>query len=234
MKIGAIIQARMGSTRLPGKTLHRVLGKPLLAYLVERLEHSAGLDAIIVATSEIVEDNGIADFCANLDLPVVRGPLDNVAERFMRVLEAYPLDAFVRISADSPLLDQRLIDKGVALFRERKPDLVTNVHPRTYPKGQSVEVVQGSTFRGAYQEMGEADELEHVTTFFYRHAGSFNILNFESGKDVGQVQLSVDTQEDLDSFSEILVRMERPHWEYSWEEIVTVYDSLSKGKRGRL
>jgi spore coat polysaccharide biosynthesis protein SpsF len=222
----------MGSTRLPGKTLHRVLGKPLLEYVVERLRQTAGLDAIVVATSDTAPDNEIADFSAALGIPVVRGPLDNVSERFVRVLEEHPLDAFVRVSADSPLLDQRLVSTGVALFRERKPDLVTNVHPRTYPKGQSVEVVQSSTFRRAYLEMTEADDLEHVTRFFYGHAGRFSILNFESGMDLGHIQLSIDTQEDLALFSKFMARMKQPHWEYSWEDVLAAYDSLNKERRG--
>lgn len=222
----------MGSTRLPGKTLHRVLGKPLLEYVVERLRQTSGLDAIIVATSDTAPDNKIVNFCATLHIPVVRGPLDNVSERFVRVLEEHPLDAFVRVSADSPLLDQRLVSTGVALFRERRPDLVTNVHPRTYPKGQSVEVVQGSTFRRAYGEMAEPDDLEHVTRFFYRHAGRFSILNFESGMDLGHVQLSIDTQEDLALFSRLVASLKQPHWKYSWEEILAAHNSINKERRG--
>ena len=227
-KIGAFIQARMGSTRLPGKTLHAVMGKPLLQYLLERLNHAERLDGIVVATSDTEADSRIAAFCARLDVPIFRGSLSDVAGRMAGALEAHPFDAFVRVTADNPLLDQRLVDQAIGIFRQGEFDVVTNVHPRTYPKGQSVEILRSATFRSAYQAMAEPEDLEHVTSYFYRNAGRFRIFNFESGKTYEQIQLSVDTPEDMAMFTAIVARMTLSHWEYTVEEIVGIYSALKQ------
>ena len=226
MRIGALIQARMGSARLPGKTLQPVLGKPLLQYLLERLGNAEGLDGIAVVTSDTEEDTEIAMFCRTANVPVFRGSLSDVAGRMAGALDAHPFDAFVRVNADSPLLDQRLIDHGIRLFRQGKFDLVTNVHPRTYPKGESVEILKSSTFCAAYGEMTEEDDLEHVTRYFYRNESRFRICNFASREQWGEIQLSVDAPKDLAFFSAVVSRMSRPHWEYTVEEILDIRRSL--------
>ena len=233
MKIGAFIQARMGSKRLPGKTLHKVLGKPLLQYLVERLSKAEGLDGMVVATSDAEADSQIAAFCAKTGIPFFRGSLSDVAGRMTVALGAHPFDAFVRVNGDSPLLDQRLVDHGVRLFRQGTLDLVTNVHPRTYPKGESVEILKSSTFCDAYAEMTAKEDLEHVTSYFYRNENRFCICNFELKEPCPDVQLSVDTPEDMALFSAIVSRMIRPHWEYTIEEILDIRRSL-KAEDGRV
>jgi spore coat polysaccharide biosynthesis protein SpsF len=226
MRIGAIIQARMSSRRLPGKVLRTVGGKPLLQYLLERLGHCRRVDGVLVATSVEESDTPICDLCRDLTVPFFRGPLGDVAGRFLRALESHPLDAFVRVSADSPLLDQRLVDEGVRLFREMKPDLVTNVHPRTFPSGQSVEVVSSATFRLAYPLMVTPEDREHVTTYFYRNESRFTIRNFASETFLGDLHLGVDTEDDLEVTRRILEQMERPHWEYPLKELVRMRRSL--------
>jgi spore coat polysaccharide biosynthesis protein SpsF len=227
MKLGAIVQARMSSQRLPGKVLRQVAGKPLLQYLLERLDHCCYLEAVVVATSVDGSDTPIADFCQELGVACCRGPLFNVAGRFKEVLEEYQFDGFVRVNGDSPLLDQRLIEEGVAIFLKGDFDLVTNVLTRTYPKGQSVEIVRGETFRAAYQFMRTEDELEHVTRHFYNHRDDFRIFNFESGQDQSGIQLSVDTPQDMDIFASIISHMNKPHWEYTLTETLRIYRGLA-------
>jgi spore coat polysaccharide biosynthesis protein SpsF len=216
----------MGSQRLPGKVLQPVLGKSLLQYLLERLGKAEGLDGIVVATSEAEADSQIETFCMKAGVPVFRGSILDVAGRMTGALEAHPFDAFVRVNGDSPFLDQRLIDHGIRLFHQGMYDLVTNVHPRTYPKGESVEILRSSTFCAAYCEMTEKEDLEHVTSYFYRNETRFHICNFESKERWGEIQLSVDTPEDMSLFAAILSRMTRPHWEYSLKEILDIRDSL--------
>ena len=135
MKIGAIIQARMSSERLPGKVLQQIAGKPMLQYLLERLEHCEVLDGLVVATSVDESDTPITSFCQRYGVSCYRGDLNNVAGRFNDVLDSYGFDAFVRINGDSPLLDQRLVDKAVELFKQHEADLATNALVRSYPKG---------------------------------------------------------------------------------------------------
>ncbi|HWC76191.1 MAG TPA: NTP transferase domain-containing protein [Blastocatellia bacterium] len=226
MRIAAIVQARMSSQRLPGKVLHAVCGKPMLQYLVERLERSSTLSEIVVATSTCESDQPIAEFCSRTGVNCFRGPLEDVAGRFNQVIEALELDAFVRVNGDSPLLDQRLIDSAVSIFREGEFEIVTNVLERTFPRGQSVEVVGADVFCSAFRRMADSEDLEHVTKFFYRNRDAYRILNFTSGRDLNGIHLSVDTANDMMRFGEMVAAMERPHWDYGFEELVALHDKL--------
>jgi len=226
MKIGAIVQARMRSQRFPNKVLYRVAGEPMLQYLLERLEHCNCLDAIVVATSVEDSDTPIAEHCLLHGVPCYRGSLSNVAGRFNQVLGMYQFDGFVRVNGDSPLLDQRLIEKGVDIFLNGDFDLVTNALPSTYPKGQSVEVLRTATYRRAYNHMQEAEDLEHVTKFFYKHPHDFRIHNFTLSENLNDIRLCVDTWQDMDNFTTIVSRMNRPHWEYTLEDVLQIYRGL--------
>ena len=222
----AIIQARMSSQRLPHKVLHKISNKPMLQYLLERIDHCDRLDGLVVATSTDTSDDVIEEYCAKNGIECHRGALNDVAGRFNQVLNIYRYYGFVRVNGDSPLLDQRLIDKGISLFLREDFDVVTNVFPRSYPKGQSVEVLKTSTFQKAYQSMREADDLEHVTQFFYKHEDNFRIHNFSLTANLNNIQLSVDTKEDLDLFNGIISSFTRPHWEYTLEDILNICREL--------
>lgn len=198
-------------------------GRPLLGYLLDRLEGCRSLAGVVVATSRQPSDNPLVDFCREEKREVVRGSLENVAGRFLAVLEGRPWEAFVRICADSPWLDPTLVDKGVNLYHGHRADLVTNVNPRTFPPGQSVEVVKAATFRRIYQEMAEPADLEHVTRFLYRHLERFKMVNFTSGQDFGGLSLAVDTTEELARFERIVSRLESPQAELNLSEVVDLY-----------
>lgn len=228
MHIGAIVQARMSSRRLPGKVLHVVEGRPLLFYIVERLRRVEELKSIMVATSKSCEDDPIQAFCAVNDVQCYRGDLDNVVARFCGVLDVFPMDAFVRVNGDSPLIDGGLIRQGMDVFSHGKYDIVTNVFPRSYPKGQSVEIVSSRTFFEAEKRIVQKDDREHVTRFFYHNAHEFKIYNVVSERDLSGIQLSVDTREDMDVFASTVSKMDRPHWTYSLEEVLRLYDSMTE------
>jgi spore coat polysaccharide biosynthesis protein SpsF (cytidylyltransferase family) len=227
MNIAAIIQARMGSSRFPGKTMHRVGKMPMLQYILERLDHSKIQNQIIIATSKNKLDRVIYEYCMRNNIICYRGDESNVASRFFEIINKYKLDAFVRINGDSPFLDQRLIDKGIDIFQSNEFDLVTNIYPRTYPKGQSVEIVNANIFRTAYQSMETPEELEHITRFFYNHSGKFKIYNFVSGEKYQDIQLAIDTQQDVNNFQMIVSKMNRPHWEYTFEEVIQFYRDIT-------
>lgn len=228
MKVGAIIQARMSSTRFAGKVLHKVAGKPMLQYLLERLDHCSALDEIAVATSTDQSDRPIADFCRKYCVACYRGPLFNVSERFKEVLANFKFDGFVRINGDSPLLDQSLIDLGIKLFLDGDYDIVTNLLPRTFPKGQSVEILKSDVFTAAFGKMKDNDDFEHVTKYFYKNFENYRIYNFESGKRLGDIHLSVDTSEDLMKFAQIVGSMNRDHWRYGYEDILEILDTMNR------
>ena len=141
MKIGAIILSRMDSTRLPGKALLDVGGRPLLSYALSFCQKIKGLDSIAIATSTRAVDNPLSDFARSNGISCIRGSLNNVAERFLSAMKVLNLDAAVRINGDSPLNNKTLIGDGIGLFRSGNFDLVSNVPARTYPYGISVEVV---------------------------------------------------------------------------------------------
>jgi spore coat polysaccharide biosynthesis protein SpsF len=225
-KIGAIVQARMTSSRLPGKVLYEVAGKPMLQYLLERLEQCNCLDASVVATSVDDSDTPIAKYCRQHGVSCHRGSLTDVAGRFKEALDVNQFDTFARVNGDSPLLDQRLIEKGVDIFVAGDFDIVTNAQERTYPKGQTVEILRADTFRYGYKSMRAEDEFEHVTPYFYKHPEDFKIHNFALPQNLNHIRLSVDTQEDMDTFAAIVSRMETPHWEYTLDDIVEIHSRL--------
>jgi spore coat polysaccharide biosynthesis protein SpsF len=210
----------MSSVRYPGKVLHRVNGKPMLEYLLESLYKCESVNRVVVATSNRKSDDPVEEFCKHIGVDYYRGSLDNVAQRFMEAINAFQFDAFVRLSGDSPLLDYRIVDRAVRIFQSDRFDLVTNTLKRTFPKGQSVEVLNSMVFKKTYGEMLAPDEREHVTRYFYTHSKKFDIYNFESGKAYGNLELSVNTPEDMKRFQAIIHSMERPHWEYNFEELI--------------
>lgn len=221
--VGVFVQARMTSQRFPGKVLIEIAGRPLLTYLLERLGHCQRVSRVAVLTSRDVADEPVACFCRRQGVECFRGDLQNVAGRFADALDHYGFDAFVRVSGDSPLLDQTLVDQAVEVFAAGNHDLVTNVFPRTYPTGQSVEVVAAAAFRRAFAAMSEPSHLEHVTPYFYENHQRFRIFNISVTPELRDVRLSVDTKADLDVFGRIVGRMNRPHWQYSLSEIVELY-----------
>lgn len=217
-RVGAVVQARMGSQRLPGKVLTPLAGRPLLEWLLERLEHAQTLEAIVVATSDEAEDDAVAAFAAARDVACHRGPLADVAGRVLGAARAHGLDAIVRVNGDSPLLDQRLIDRGVRLLAESGADLVTNVRPRTFPPGQSVEVVLADALELAHAHDSSDEDREHVTGPLYD--GRFSVVRFEADVPRTEPAFTVDTPADRVRVEAILQGMNRPHYEYTWEDLL--------------
>lgn len=193
----AIIQARMNSNRLPGKVLKDLLGKPVLGWTIKRVRSASQIKRIIIATSDHQNDDPIEDYCRSMCEVCYRGSLDNVANRFAEILMIEKAEAFVRISGDSPLIDSKIIDHAVGLYKNAQCDLVTNIMLRTFPKGQSVEVLNTKTFISLSYSMKEVIDQEHVTTLYYKNLENFRVVSFTSGRDAASIQLSVDTAEDF-------------------------------------
>jgi spore coat polysaccharide biosynthesis protein SpsF len=216
--VGAIIQARLDSARLPGKVLRLLHGRPVLEYLVESLAHATTVDRVILATSDRLTDDPIAAFAADRGLVCFRGSCDDVAGRMLAAALDAELDAFVRANGDSPLLDPALVDRGISLY-EPGVDLVSNRMPKTFPAGETVEVVSTDALAAAHREMTDALDHEHVTRFFYSHADRFDIRSFDSGRSYDDLHLAVDTEEQFDFVAGLIARMDRPHWDYSVDEL---------------
>lgn len=199
-----VISARMSSRRFPSKALSDVAGRTMLGRVVDRTQRSRLVDDVLVATSVELSDDPIVEFCRSEGVACFRGALDDVAGRVLGAVQEVGAPAFVRISGDSPLIDPDLIDQGVEVFSESRPDVATNVFPRTFPHGQSVEVIATVAFEALCRSQTDAHHREHVTSGFYAAPSDWRIVNFVSGDAGPLTSLSVDTADDLDRIVGIL------------------------------
>lgn len=227
MKIPIIIQARMSSSRLPGKVLMDFRGKPLLKYLFERLAHAGLLEQTALATSSRMEDEALFEFCCREGVSCIRGELNDVAARFIKFIEGSGCDSFVRICGDSPLFDPEIIVYGIKLFLKSSPDLLTNTSPRSFPRGQSLEIFDSRTFVSAYPRFTPEDR-EHISRYFYTHSSDFKIVNFHSGGDYSSGNFCIDDMEDALRFERLIDAMDRPQQEYSWSDLVKLQKLVSR------
>jgi spore coat polysaccharide biosynthesis protein SpsF len=217
MRIVALVQARYSSQRLPGKVLRCMVGRPMLDWLLESLAHAEGLQGIRLATSTESSDDAVADYAAGAGEICHRGPLDDVARRLLDAAQAASADALVRISGDSPLMDPIVVSQAVRLFREGNADIVSNVRPRSFPKGQSVEIIATPALRRAVSAMDNAYDREHVTPYLYAHPDEFPLRSFQAERPQPDLQLSVDDESDFRRAEAILSQLDRPHWSVGWE-----------------
>ena len=198
MHIEAFIQARMGSTRLPGKVLKTVLGKPLLEYLVERIAQTKEIDDFVILTSHEKSDDPIVSFCHKHNIAAYRGSEDDVLDRYYQAALLRKPDGIVRITADCPLIDPDVIDQVVQIFRQDPHvDYISNAFERTFPRGLDVEVFSFHALQQAAQQAIRPEEREHVTVYMYRHPEIFKLKNVAHKPSMGNYRWTVDTPEDF-------------------------------------
>tara|TARA_B100001250_G_scaffold370863_1_gene355297 strand:+ start:166 stop:846 length:681 start_codon:yes stop_codon:yes gene_type:complete len=223
--IPIIVQARLNSTRLPKKVLTRINGRPLLEYLLTRLTNNFDKSQILIATSSQSQDDPIHQYCINDNFLFFRGSLEDVAKRMLNSAKQMNVEAFVRISGDSPLIDPAIIQQAIKIYQNGNYDLVTNIFPRSFPIGQSVEVIRTKTFEYVYEKMSSSSHFEHVTKFYYDYSDEYQIRNFSNKRDLSKYRLVVDTPEDLERMKRIIDSMTKPHSEYSLDELIEFYPS---------
>ena len=199
MKVVAIIQARMGSTRLPGKVLMDLAGKPMLGFMLERLKPAKTLNEIWVATSALAQDDPIAMLCSSLGAHCHRGPEDDVLERYRQAADVSNADVIVRLTADCPLVCPEVVDKVVTAFLNARPqpEYASNCLRRTYPRGLDTEVLSRAVLGTAAREATEPADREHVTRFVWRQPDRFRHLSVEDTEEHSALRWTVDTAEDL-------------------------------------
>lgn len=195
----AILQARMSSTRLPGKVLADLAGAPMILRQLERLRRARRLDRIIVATSTDPSDDILAETLRAAGETVFRGPLDDVLGRFVQAMDAFgPARTVARLTADCPLADPQVIDATAALLEASGADYVSNTGAgRTFPKGLDVEVFRADALRAAAAETVDPYDREHVTPFIYRRPERFALAFHAQAADEGDVRWTVDRPDDL-------------------------------------
>ena len=196
MKTLIIVQARMTSTRLPGKVLLPLAGEPMLTRLIERLRRVHRADGIVVATTTNTSDDPIAALCTQLGVPCYRGSEYDVLSRYADAARLHGADVVVRITSDCPLIDPALIDQTIAAYDEGGSDYVSNMLPPTWPYGMAVEVFSAAALAQAHAEATQAAEREHVTPFLYWHPERYRLRNVASPVDLSHHRWTVDTPED--------------------------------------
>tara|TARA_B100002051_G_scaffold209363_1_gene200809 strand:- start:278 stop:895 length:618 start_codon:yes stop_codon:yes gene_type:complete len=195
-----IIQARMSSKRFRGKVLYKINNKPLIWYLINNIKKSKKVTDIIVATSKNKSDDVLTKYLKKINIKFFRGNLNNVMKRLFDLSKKLKKKYFLRISADSPLIDYRIINKAILLANKKKKfDLITNVFPRSYPSGQSTEIIRSDILGNALNNPKITKyDLEHVTTFFYRNNKKYHIINFSTKKKYYN-KFSIDLKKDLEN-----------------------------------
>jgi len=212
MRIVAIIQARMGSTRLPGKVLMDLEGRTILDRVVTRAGRAKKLAEVMVATTDLPEDDAIVDECARLGVRCFRGSSDDVLDRYYRAAAAAEAEGIVRITSDCPLIDPEIID-DLLWYLDESPlpvDYHSNILDyRTFPRGLDVEYVSWSTLETAWKEAVDPAEREHVTLHIYRRPEQFGLSGMRYDDDLSHLRWTVDTPEDLELVRKIYAALGR-------------------------
>jgi spore coat polysaccharide biosynthesis protein SpsF len=220
MKVAVMIQARMGSTRLPGKVLADLAGEPMLARVVVRASRSGTASRLVVVTSTSAGDDVIETICAQRGWACFRGSEEDVLDRYRQAAVHFSADVIVRITADCPLIDPEIIDRVLEEFlREGTIDYASNVlAPRTFPRGLDVEVIGRSALERAWREDSSPASREHVTPYLYRHPEMFRLRRVANDEDLSSQRWTVDTAEDMTLAGQIYTAM--GHDSFSWRDVV--------------
>ena len=225
-KVVAIIQARMGSTRLPGKVLKDVCGKPMLWYMVNRLRFSNKIDNIVLAIPNSAQDDELEDFAEGLKLQCFRGSEEDVLSRYYWAAAESGGQVIVRLTSDCPLIDPRVTDKVIEEHLNSDADYTSSGISRTFPWGLGAEVFSFDALKRAYKEAEQDYEREHVTPYFYLHPEIFKLKSVEAEGKLRRpdLRLTVDTEEDLQLIREIFKRLHRDDQIFYAEDVIDLLD----------
>lgn len=223
VRIAAIIQARMGSSRLPGKVLEDIAGHTMLVRVINRLRASDLIDEVAVATTVRPQDDAIVAECNRCAVPVTRGNENDVLDRYYRAAKSNNADVVVRITSDCPLIDPEITDKTIDAFLEKRPDYASNTLTRTYPRGLDTEVISYSALSRAWKEARQSYEREHVTPYIVEHPKDFRLLAVTGDEDFGTYRWTVDTPEDLAFVRAVYSRLSSQPL-FSWRDVLRLLE----------
>lgn len=224
MKTVVIIQARTGSTRLPGKVLMEIAGQTMLAHVVQRTQRARLIDGLVIATSNLTADDAIVEECGRLGAAVFRGEERDVLGRYYGAAMAARADLIVRVTADCPLTDPEMVDAHVErmLAVWQKADLVTNMMRQTFPLGLAVEAMPFDALQRMHRMSDSAHLREHVTTLAYERPELFSISHVLYTEDLSDMRWTVDTPEDLEFVRRIFGEFRNNR--FGWQEILPILD----------
>jgi len=221
MGVIAVIQARMGSTRLPGKVLKDIGGATMLARVVRRTQRARLLDGVVIATSVAEPDEAVVIEASKLGVPVFRGSEEDVLDRYYQAALAHKAEVVARITSDCPLIDAEVIDHVVSVFLHEAPDYASNSLIRTYPRGLDIEVMAMEALARAWREAREPYERAHVTPYIYRNPEKFRLLSVKSDTDYSAYRWTVDTPEDLELVRAVYARLDCGD-DFGWRDVLEV------------
>jgi len=226
MKVVAVIQARMSSTRLPGKVLKTASGRTMLDRMLERVRKSTMIDQVIVATTTDPSDNAIVRACHRYDTEVYRGSLLDVLDRYYQAAKQYQANIIVRLTGDCPLIDPRLIDDVVKALVDQQVDFACNRLPppfaRTYPIGLDVEASTIAALENAWRNADQKHEREHVFPYLYAVPGRFKVIQLNHSENLGHLRWTLDTPADLVLLRRVY-RYFKGRNDFSWLDVVQLW-----------
>ena len=214
-----VLQARMSSSRLPGKVMMKINGKPMIYWQIQRILKTKNVNSLVVATSTDSTDDSLANFLQENSIDVHRGSLDNVLSRFIDVAEKYPHDALLRLTGDCPLTMPDLIDKMIDNFYALDVDYLSNTLEPTFPDGLDIEIVKNGVLGKLSTFELEPKELEHVTYGIYTRPKTFKLSNYRNESNLSLERWTVDYQEDLDFIRSIFNEFPGRETEFTYQEV---------------
>ncbi|KGI39719.1 cytidylyltransferase domain-containing protein [Clostridium tetani] len=205
MKVVCIVQARVGSTRLPRKVLKKICEKTVLEHDIDRLRRIKNIDEIIIATTTLEKDNAIIEECERLKVKYFRGAEEDVLSRYYYAAKENNADVVVRVTSDCPLIDPEVSENIIQFYLDNKDeyDYVSNTIERTYPRGLDTEVVSFSVLRKTFIEAKKDYEREHVTPYIYQNMDKFRIEQYKNDTDYSEYRWTLDTKEDFQVIKKI-------------------------------
>ena len=229
MKIIVIIQARIGSTRLPGKVLKIIEGKSMLEHQIDFLKKSKLTDQLIIATTTLSEDDNIEELAHKINIDYYRGSNEDVLERYYKCAKKFKGDMIVRITADNPLVEPTLIDKIIQIAINTKCDFATNMMEQTYPLGYLVEVFPFRVLEKLYMNQKDPLTREHVTYHIKKNPKLYNIQNYTLPKDLARPEwrLAVDEEKDFEIMRKIFALLYKEGQFITYESVVKLLESNS-------
>lgn len=219
-----IIQARLGSTRLPNKVLKDLCGKPVLWHVVERLKQCKHLTGIVVATTTLPEDDAIQKFCVENDVNYYRGSSENVLSRYYEAAKQFKAEIIIRITSDCPVIDPVLIDEMIHDYKLSNVDYMSNSLMRTYPRGLDVEIFSFPVLEKTFKKASMQYELEHVTPYIYKHPELFTLKNYANDADYSFHRWTLDTDEDYILLKEIYDNLYVEGKLFLWKDILKLFE----------
>lgn len=221
--IAAIIQARLSSSRLPGKVLKPMNGRPMLSWMIERVKAAKKIEQIIIVTSVEASDDSIVEFCERENMPCSRGSLNDVLDRYYQAAKKFKVDTIVRLTGDCPLIDPKVIDILVDVYKNEKYDYVANtLQPHsTFPDGQDVEIFSFTNLERAWKEAKKPSDREHVTFYFWNNPDIFAIHNYQQDSNWSKYRLTVDYPEDFKIVENIVEYLYPKNNLFTMQEIIS-------------